>query len=130
VPQEETGKSWAELRQDRARRAESAVVDLLVRAGFHIVARNLHLGHLELDVVARCRELVVVVEVRARSRGGWVTGFGSIDAHKRRRVRQAAERLWRKRYRRDPSVTRLRIDAAAVLFDESGMTITYCKGAF
>jgi putative endonuclease len=115
---------------DRARQAERAVADLLTDSGFEIVGTNLRLGYLELDVVARRRDLIVVVEVRARGHGAWTTGFGSIDHAKRRRIRWAAERLWRKRYRSDPSVSRLRIDAAAVLFNESGMSICYCEGAF
>lgn len=114
----------------RAREAERAVADLLSEQGFCIVATNLQLGHLELDVVARREDLVVVVEVRARSSGGWTTAFGSITPEKRRRVRLAAHRLWRRRYRHDPSVRRLRIDAAAVTFAHDGMRIQYSPGAF
>lgn len=115
---------------DRARSAEKAVAELLRSEGFQIVATNLRLGRLELDVVARQGGLIVVVEVRARGVGSWTTGFGSIDHGKRERVRRAAERLWQRRYRRDSSATRLRIDAASVQFDEHGMSISYCKGAF
>jgi hypothetical protein len=38
--------------------------------------------------------------------------------------------LWRARYARDPSVTRLRIDVAAVAFSERGAHVYYCPGAF
>lgn len=112
------------------RRAERVVAQLLIDAGYRIVASNLRLGYLEIDLVARKADLVVVVEVRARTRGGFTTGFGSIGARKRQRVRLAAERLWRRRYRFDTSVTRLRIDAAAVEFDGSDVKVHYRKGAF
>jgi putative endonuclease len=129
VPKDRCASS-STRRQDRGRRAEAAVAQLLARSGFDIVATNLRLGYLELDVVARRADLVVVVEVRARGSGALTTGFGSIDHAKRRHVRQAADRLWRRRYRHDSSVTRLRIDAAAVVFDGAEVTIHYCSGAF
>jgi putative endonuclease len=107
------------------------VVAHLRARGFQIVATNLRLGRLELDVVARQERLVVVVEVRARGPGAWTTGFGSLDAKKRRRVRSAGERLWRERYRNDPSVDRLRFDAASVSFDAEGRpTVEYAPAAF
>lgn len=117
-------------RQLRGVRAELAVAQYLQEQGFDIVATNLRLGSLELDVVARRQDLVVVVEVRFRGAGSWTTGFGSILPEKRRRVRRAAERLWRQRYARDCSVARLRIDAAAVVLIDGTYRVTYCPGAF
>ncbi len=110
--------------------AEGVVANWLITQGFCLVARNLRLGHLELDIVARRDELVVVVEVRARSAGSYTTAFGSISATKRERIRCAARRLWRARYANDPTVQRLRIDAAAVHFGPSGPVLEYCPGAF
>lgn len=110
--------------------AEAAVARYLENEGFDIVARNLRVGSYELDVVARREELVVVVEVRFRSAGAWTSGFGSILPEKRRRVRRAAQRLWRIRYAKDPSVSRLRIDAAAVVLRDGEYAVTYCPGAF
>jgi len=80
--------------------------------------------------VAREGPVVVVVEVRMRGSTSWTTGFGSIDAKKRLRVRRAAERLWRERYRHDASVERLRIDAASVHFEGGATRIEYRKAAF
>jgi Holliday junction resolvase-like predicted endonuclease len=112
-------------------RAELAVAAYLVELGFHIVALNLRVGRDEIDVVARKCDLVVVVEVRFRGAGAWTTGFGSIQEPKRRHVRRAARRLWQKRYAHDLSVSRLRIDAAAVTFDPQGcLRVNYCPAAF
>ena len=111
------------------RAAEEAVAAALVEAGFQIVGRNLRFGPLELDVVARRFELVVVVEVRTRGRGARMTGFGSLSATKRARIRRAAGTLWRRHFARDPTVSRLRIDAAAVTFDAGVTRIAYCAGA-
>lgn len=91
---------------------------------------NLRLQYLEVDVVARQGELVVVVEVRSRGAGAWTSGFGSIDWRKRQRIRLAGQRLWERRYRHDPSVNRMRFDAASVEFDGDAATIEYVPAAF
>ena len=106
------------------------MVRYLERAGANIVATNLRVGHLEIDVVARDGRVIVVVEVRARGPSAWTTGFGSLAAAKKRRIRRAAERLWQRRYRHDPSVDRLRIDAASVTFSGDEERVDYVKAAF
>jgi putative endonuclease len=98
--------------------------------GFQIVATNLRLSYLEIDVVARLGELVVVVEVRSRGVGAWTSGFGSIDGKKRYRIRLAGQRLWQRRYQHDASVNRLRYDAASVVFGADGPVIEYVEAAF
>lgn len=98
--------------------------------GFQIVATNLRLQYLELDVVARRGDLVVVVEVRTRGSRAWTSAFGSLDGKKRYRVRLAGQRLWQRRYKNDPSVNRLRFDAASVRFGPAGPEIEYVEAAF
>ena len=112
-------------------RAEAAVAAHLETLGYAIVATNLRVGKLELDVVAREGAVIVVVEVRTRGASAWTTGFGSIDGEKRRRIRRAGERLWQRRYKNDVSVDRLRFDAASVTFDADGTPhIEYARAAF
>ncbi len=110
--------------------AERAVVAWLERQGYSIVATNLRLGHLELDIVARQGPVVVVVEVRTRGVGAWTSPFGSVTPLKRARLRRAAERLWQRRYRNDPSVERLRFDVASVRFVGGEPEIEYAVAAF
>lgn len=95
-----------------------------------IVATNLRLQYLELDIVARRGELIVVVEVRERGSSAWTSGFGSLDGRKRYRIKLAAHRLWQRRYQYDPSVRRLRCDAASVRFGPEGPEIEYVEAAF
>lgn len=117
-------------RQRLGEAAERAVTEYLSARGFDIVATNLKLGRLELDVIARHDRLVVVVEVRTRGSGAWTTGLSSIDVKKRQRVRRAGERLWRDRYRNDASVDRMRFDAASVTFDDGVPVVEYVVAAF
>jgi putative endonuclease len=102
----------------------------LEERGYAIVAINLHVGRLELDVVARRGRLIVVVEVRTRGASSWQGGFASIDHKKRARIRQAGERLWRDRYEKDSSVERMRFDAASVHFEEGRTVVEYAIAAF
>jgi putative endonuclease len=118
------------VRKELGQRAEAAVARYLEEAGFSIEARNLRLGHLELDVVARRAELIVVVEVRTRGDGAWTTGFGSLTHLKRERIRRAGQRLWRRRYQNDPSAERLRFDAASVRFNADQAEVDYVAAAF
>lgn len=120
----------ASARQQRGRAAEEAVATWLTERDFEIVARNLRIGHYEIDLLARQRELVVIVEVRTRGVGSWTTAFGSLDPGKRRRVRLAGERLWQRRYARDTSVERLRFDAASVTFVDGVAHVEYVAAAF
>jgi putative endonuclease len=117
-------------RQRIGRAAEQLVVSYLESLGWHIVAINLRVGRLELDIVAREGSVIVVVEVRTRSPRSWTTGFESISAAKRLRVRRAGERLWRTRYLHDPSAERMRFDAASVTFNDDGPHVEYVRAAF
>lgn len=118
-------------RHRNGRQAELAVAEYLNERGFDIVATNLRISQLELDVVARRGPLVVIVEVRTRGASAWTSGFGSIDRKKRLRIRRAGERLWQRRYKHDASVDRVRFDAASVTFGADGTPkIAYVPAAF
>jgi putative endonuclease len=119
----------ARARLARGHLAELAVADYLVAHGFSVVGRNVRLGMLELDVVARRGALVVVVEVRTRGNGSFQGPFESITPAKRARLVRAVDRLWRERLGSMPSVERVRIDAAAVTFDGGQTRVEYLAGA-
>ncbi len=112
------------------KRAEEAAASFLETSGFVVLARNLRMGRLELDLVVRKRELIAVVEVRTRSEGAWVRAMDSIDWRKRQRVRRAGERLWRARFQRDPSVERMRFDIVTVSFEAGLPTCEHVPAAF
>lgn len=129
LPHRSKAQQVAAAKQALARRAEDAVALHLERAGYSIVARNLRFGHLELDIVARYADLILVVEVRTRGAGALTSAHGSVGAPKRRNLQRAAARLWSRRYRHDPSVSRLRIDVAAVVFTADGPIVDYAPAA-
>jgi putative endonuclease len=111
------------------RTAEATVASDLVERGFVIVGTNVRLGRLEIDIVAREGDTVVVVEVRTRGASAWQTGLESVARAKAKRVRAAGERLWRQRFERDPTVNRMRFDVAVVTYDAHGEPlIEYARG--
>jgi putative endonuclease len=114
---------------DLGRQAEVAVADYLFARGFAVLARNVRLGALELDVVARCGRLVVVVEVRTRKPGALVGPFESITRAKRARLLRATDRLWSRRLAALRDVDRVRLDAAAVTFEGGRTRVEYVEGA-
>lgn len=104
------------------------VSDLLAR-GWEVLGLNVRVGRLELDVVARDGDTVVVIEVRTRGPGAWQSGLESVARAKGQRVRTAGEQLWRRRFQRDLSVNRMRFDVAAVTFAPDGdAQIEYARG--
>ena len=116
-------------RSELGRVAELAVADYLFAHEFQVLARNLHLGHLEIDVVARKGPLLVVAEVRTRGPGYLVGPFESVGRTKRARLMKAANRLWRQRSSWTAGVERVRIDVAAVSFEGGETYVEYVPGA-
>ena len=113
------------------REAEAAAADKLRANGFQVLWQNLRIGALELDLVAKKGDLVVVVEVRARGPGSYEKPLASISRTKRRTLLRGVRALWKGRIAKMPDVKRVRIDVAAVTRDAEGaMTIEWIAGAF
>jgi putative endonuclease len=111
------------------RRAELAAGDYLFACGYDLLARNLRLGALEIDIVARRGPLVVMTEVRTRSARSFAGPFASVTRTKRLRLRAAAERLWRECLVQTPDIQRIRIDVAAVTFRDGQTIVDYAEDA-
>ena len=82
--------------QRRGDEAEALVAARLIAAGWLIHARNVRVGHLELDLVATDPgppPTLVFVEVRWRSRRDYGLAEETVDNRKRARLRAAAFRL-------------------------------------
>ena len=117
-------------RRFRGDEGETLVARWLEERGFQVIGRNVRLGALEIDIVAREGPVVALVEVRTRSPTSLTSGFSSVGPAKVLRLRHAGERLWNRRFRHDPTFTRLRFDMAAVTRTPAGAHIEYVRGAF
>lgn len=63
----------------------------LLDHGYEIVHRNWRAGRGELDIVARCAEIIVFVEVRARRGEAFGKSEETLTTHKLTKVRETAQ---------------------------------------
>lgn len=112
------------------RRAEDIAANLVVASGFRLLWRNVRIGPLELDLVAKRRDLALVVEVRARGPNAFDGPLASVTWNKRRTLLRAARGLWRGRLAKMPDVQRVRIDVIAISLVADGPPhVEWLKGA-
>jgi putative endonuclease len=117
-----SGVRQTSARHRHGREAEALAADQLVANGFRLLWQNLRIGSLEIDIVAKKGDLVVVVEVRARGPGSFEKPLASISPTKRRTLLRAVRALWKGRLAKMRHVERVRIDIAAVTRDAAGAT--------
>lgn len=98
-------------------RGEAVAAAHLESQGFQILGRNVRVGRLELDLVARRGALLVVCEVRSLSSARMYSPAETVDRAKQERIRRATGR-WLAENR--PGHGRVRFDVAAVVFDGPG----------
>lgn len=73
------------------RRAEQIAQNHLLNLGYKILDSNWQFGHLELDIVAREKDQLVIVEVKSRSGVPFDHPSDAINDNKIRRVIEATE---------------------------------------
>jgi len=79
-----------------------------------IIARNVRCGRGEIDLVALDEDVLVFVEVKARTDRSWREGLEKIDWRKRRALTAACRRYLRTTRR---PVTEYRVDAVSVDYE-------------
>ena len=118
-------------RRDRralGRYGEELAERYLRRQGFRILARNVHLRHAELDLIALEGTTLCFIEVRTRSSHRFGSGAESVDRRKRRRiVRAAAEVL---ATRRLPHHDDLRFDVVSIHLGAVPARVELIRDAF
>ncbi len=121
------GKAGAHTRA-RGAAGEALAAKYLERLGLRIVARNVHLRHAELDLIALDGATLVVVEVRLRATDRFGSAAESVDARKQRRIaRAAAELLARGGL---PRFSRVRFDVVAIDASADPPVVTHFRDAF
>lgn len=109
--------------------AERVAEEHLVSEGFRVLWRNVRIGPLEVDLVLKKDDLVVIAEVRTRGPGSFEGPLASITRTKRRALLRASRGLWRGRLKKMPDVRRVRIDVVAVSYGPDGPSVEWIKGA-
>ena len=98
---------------------ERAAAKFLKKQGYKISARNVHLSHNEIDIVAENKDYIVFAEVKTRTSSPDDTRFGvpssAVDYRKREHLLTAA----RDYLRANPTNKQPRMDVLEVWLDKS-----------
>ena len=105
---------------------EQAAADYVVALGWHVLARNWHGAHGELDVIAQEGDTVVFVEVKARRGAALDDAFARVDRRKQQSLAQTAEEYLEAHNLADAP---WRIDVIAVRFSSSPPEIAHVPDA-
>lgn len=110
------------------RAAEEAAAAFLLEQGYVPIASNLRCGRTELDIVARDRDTLAVIEVRYRARRDFGGAAASVTATKQRHVVHATRIL----LAREPAFARLpvRFDVVEVEPGDGALRCRLIRGAF
>jgi putative endonuclease len=122
------GTSRGTSRRARGRLGEELAVEYLRRRGARILARNVHVRHAEVDVVALDGTTLCFVEVRLRASDRFGRAEESVDARKRLRVRRAAAHILATRAL--PFHRRVRFDVVAIDAATDPPRLTHIRDAF
>ncbi len=99
---------------------------MLQQAGLTVLMRNYRCRAGEIDIVARDLELLVIAEVRLRSRAEFGGAAASITAAKRARIVRATRYLQRCR----PALSHLPVRFDVLLLHAAGGPIEWIRSAF
>ena len=116
-------------RRDTGDRAERAAERFLQEHGYRILARNWRCAAGEADLVAEQGEVLIFVEVKARSGGEYGPGREAVGPGKQRKLSRVAEQYckWQRLSGRS-----IRFDIVEVELDEDGrpQRLNLLPGAF
>jgi len=110
-------------------RSEHLAARHLKWRGYRIIARNFRAAGAEIDIIAKHRDTIVFVEVKARMRDDG--SFGSpemqVDGRKQDRIRRAAEIFASRYHDGEPP---MRFDVVAISGDGRARKVEHLKDAF
>lgn len=121
--------------QNTGRFGEEAAAQFFLNNGYDIIAQNIHISHLEIDLIAENSEFLVFVEVKTRSclyPGSSLYGrpAAAVDQKKRQNIVSAASQY----LRQHPSSKQPRIDVVEVYIDslepQKILKIEHIRNAF
>lgn len=79
-------------RHETGKKGEALAAEYLEELGYEILERNWHFRHTEVDIIARDKQFLVIVEVKTRSGDTYGEPYTAVDRNKQRSLIYAAER--------------------------------------
>lgn len=99
----------------------------LERCGLHLLWRNWHAGHLEVDLIMEDEASVRIVEVKTLQAGDGFDPADNVTGDKRRKLVRAAKAF----FAVHPTFKEIKFDVVTVLFDgENPIEVNYSPDAF
>jgi putative endonuclease len=108
------------------KQGEDLAVGFLVGEGYRILERNWRFKHIEVDIIARKGDTLVIAEVKTRSGNDWGEPYTAVDWRKQRTLIWAAEKYIFK-YDLDVEV---RFDIISIISSNGQSKLEHVKDAF
>ncbi|QGY44572.1 YraN family protein [Maribellus comscasis] len=107
-------------------KAEGIAEQYLVKLGYTILDKNWHYGHLELDIIARDGEQLVIVEVKSRNGIRYEHPSEAVTNSKMKRIVEAADA-----YILEKDIDwETRFDVVTIIFFNQRYELEHFKDAF
>lgn len=123
------GRGKAKTKKELGKIGEDHAARYLASRGYRIRERNVSAAGVEVDIVAEHRDVLVFVEVKARSSGDYMEPGEGIKAAQQRRIVRAAASYLASREHRERNV---RFDVVEVFLTPQGRVerLNLMPGAF
>jgi len=108
------------------RAGEAVALEYLSRRGLRLIARNLHLGHVEIDLIMESTLFCHIIEVKTLTDSFRQMPFERVDNEKRRNLIKAA-RFFVKIAKMEKEIV---FDVVSVLIDGGKIHLKYIPDAF
>ncbi len=99
------------------KKAEDIAVEFLVKNGYRILCRNFRFQKAEIDIIAEKDQMIVIVEVKARSTDNFILPHEAVTKTKIRSIVNAANH-YLEEFKKNQEA---RFDIISVLPDEKGV---------
>jgi putative endonuclease len=110
--------------------AEARAAEFLEARGLVILARNLRCRAGELDLVCLDGEVLVIVEVRHRTRADFGGAAASVTAHKQRKLIRATRFFWQRQRDWRARIVRFDVVALRPAAPDGAFAIEWLRDAF
>jgi len=108
------------------KKGEAKALEHLRKEGFDVVTTNWRQGHLEIDIIAKEGNQLVIVEVKSRHSDRWGEPETTVDKKKQRFLALAAnEYIYQTNY-----MGETRFDIIGILFTPQGHQLVHIRDAF
>jgi putative endonuclease len=108
------------------RTGESLAVEYLLEEGYEILERNWRFRHIEVDIIARDRDQLVIAEVKTRTGNSYGEPYTAVDIRKQRALIFAAERYI---FSRNLDLD-VRFDIVSIIIDHNRTVVEHIRDAF